>query len=588
MGCLCEKHHSNKNKSRFNIQQYASENNFSNIFTPKKKIPNKKLGRIDNMIIDKNLRKTVDFDTQNIVSKCVCKIKLKLENEEGVATGFFLIYKNKRYLITCKHVIKPIIKEFMIEIYNKKRYNFDLKNHEIHLLDKPIDIAAIEIKNSDKFISDIGYLDYDLNYIKGYSQYIDKDIFIFGYQKGLNSTAESGKLKKINNFEFFHDINTDHGSSGSPVILFNTLKVIGIHKQGDKDENLNVGTFINFIFKEIDNIKSSKIYNINEINKINQDFVIDIEISNKYMCIINYKLFEKEFKDLGFLIKIPNANNSFSITGILTKYYVEENIFNKIKKINLYNNHNILEGIDSKEKFIISDKFLNITFIEIKNLSLDYISIFDNNNISDSITLINYSQKFNGTNINYGKILEKWGIFIIYQEDEDKYYMNPQSSFIPSGLIIKNKLLGIFKQNSFKNKIATNIDAISKVIKLNYMSKIKDSSKYYEKIGTLKPLSEAQKKELERIGLTLSEIPNILVSPEIEYIRTPIWFLRTKHAWYWTPIEPSINDLYKSNWMIIYPENSVKVIGGEWDGDEPVKKNIDIIHYLEKSSIKYL
>ena len=40
--------------------------------------------------------------------------------------------------------------------------------------------------------------------------------------------------------------------------------------------------------------------------------------------------------------------------------------------------------------------------------------------------------------------------------------------------------------------------------------------------------------------------------------------------------------------MIIYPGNSVEVIGGKWDGNEPVQKNIDIIHYLEKSNIKYL
>ena len=567
MGCICDKSHNNKNKSRINYQQYADENIFSNnkinsensylpriqqknnkniwsiynsndkiysgnnTFNQKNHSHKKKLGRIDNIVIYKNLHKTVDFDTQNKVSKCVCKIKLKIENREIAGTGFFIIYKNKKYFITCLHVITQLKQEFMIEIYNKKRFNFVLKNHEIHLLDKPIDIAAIRINNSDEFINDIGYLDYDLNYIKGYSQYIDNDIFLFGYQNGLNSSAESGTIKKINNFEFFHDINTDFGSSGSPIILFNTLKVIGIHKQGDLDENLNVGTFIDTIFKEIDNIKTSKIYTMNEVNIINQEFVIDIQISDEYMCIINYKLFKKNFKDLGFLIEIPFKNKPSFITGILTKYYIEENILNNVKKINIYNNDGMLEVIDSEDRFIISDEFLNITFIEIKNSSLDYISIFDDNNISNNITLINYSQEFNKTNINYGKILEKWGIFIIYQEDEDKYYINPQSSFNPSGLISNNKLLGIFKQNSFKNKIATNIDAIIKAIKLNYTSKVKDKVKYSEKLGKLEPLSEAQIKKLEKIGLTLFKIPNVLVSPEIELVRTPIWFYRTKHAW---------------------------------------------------------
>ena len=73
-----------------------------------------------------------------------------------------------------------------------------------------------------------------------------------GYPKGLNSVAESGKIEKIIENEFYHDINTEKGSSGSPIILFNTLKVIGIHKQADIEKKLNVGTFIDVIFKKID------------------------------------------------------------------------------------------------------------------------------------------------------------------------------------------------------------------------------------------------------------------------------------------------------------------------------------------------
>ena len=44
----------------------------------------------------------------------------------------------------------------------------------------------------------------------------------------------SGKILDIlNNYEFTHNIDTENGSSGSPIILHNSLKVIGIHKQGD-------------------------------------------------------------------------------------------------------------------------------------------------------------------------------------------------------------------------------------------------------------------------------------------------------------------------------------------------------------------
>lgn len=39
--------------------------------------------------------------------------------------------------------------------------------------------------------------------------------------------------------------------------------------------------------------------------------------------------------------------------------------------------------------------------------------------------------------------------------------------------------------------------------------------------------------------------------------------------------------------MIIYPGNSLKVIGGKWNGQEPANRNIDIIHWLETTKLKY-
>ena len=85
-------------------------------------------------------------------------------------------------------------------------------------------------------------------------------------------------------------------------------------------------------------------------------------------------------------------------------------------------------------------------------------------------------------------------------------------------------------------------------------------------------------------GLDLTDIPDLFVSPPSLFV-TPIWFLRTKHAWYWTPTEPNTNDFDKPNWMIITPKNSLKVIGGYWDGIEPAQRNIDLIHWLENSKL---
>lgn len=87
----------------------------------------------------------------------------------------------------------------------------------------------------------------------------------------LEIASASGTINKINNFEFEHNIPTEPGSSGSPIVLFNIKKLIDIHKYGDNTNEINGGTFIGVIINEINNdlniINNNKILNIN--NKIN-------------------------------------------------------------------------------------------------------------------------------------------------------------------------------------------------------------------------------------------------------------------------------------------------------------------------------
>ena len=53
-----------------------------------------------------------------------------------------------------------------------------------------------------------------------------------------------GIINSINNYEFSHLASTQQGSSGSPIFILNTTKVIGIHKQSKKDKSENYGNFI--------------------------------------------------------------------------------------------------------------------------------------------------------------------------------------------------------------------------------------------------------------------------------------------------------------------------------------------------------
>ena len=103
------------------------------------------------------------------------------------------------------------------------------------------------------------------------------------------------------------------------------------------------------------------------------------------------------------------------------------------------------------------------------------------------------------------------------------------------------------------------------------------------------PLNEEEINELNNHGLIQTNSPYIFESPS-SFLVSSLWFYRTNHAWYWTPKEPKINknEEYECNWLIIYPGGSLRVIGGFYNGEEPAKRNIDLIHWLESTRLKYL
>ena len=69
---------------------------------------------------------------------------------------------------------------------------------------------------------------------------------------------------------------TEHGSSGSPIFLKDSIKIIGIHKQGDKEQTENYADFISPIFNILKNdikIIKNKINNDNMNNKNKEEIV---------------------------------------------------------------------------------------------------------------------------------------------------------------------------------------------------------------------------------------------------------------------------------------------------------------------------
>ena len=235
------------------------------------------------------------FEDIDKIRKSICKIKSK----EGFGTGFFIDYNSYKYLITCYHVISEEIKNIVIEIWDKHDINLNLNNRNIIYLPKPKDITIIQLK--EKEINEIDYLFFDLDYVKGYKLYINNEALSLGYPKGEKLASGSGLIKEIvDEYDFYHNIPTSWGSSGSPIIQFNTLLVIGIHKEAERQEQLNVGIFAGEAIKEINKkiqfLRTSftfdnlNIQNINTIiNKDNNVYEIN---KNKFICDTN--LYDKQ------------------------------------------------------------------------------------------------------------------------------------------------------------------------------------------------------------------------------------------------------------------------------------------------------
>ena len=199
---------------------------------------------------------SIDLNIYNVI-KSVCKII----TNEGTGTGFLIkLYRNKKEfycLMTNEHLItKNMInlKEKIIIYYDgqnkrneiildiNKRYIKDYRNK-----DNDLDIIIIEIIKEDN-INEQYFL---LPYIDEYNNKINNNIYIVQFPHG-NLSYSKGKIIKINNYEITYDVHTESGSSGSPIFLENTQRVIGIHIGGDIIDKENYGNFIYPIIKDLE------------------------------------------------------------------------------------------------------------------------------------------------------------------------------------------------------------------------------------------------------------------------------------------------------------------------------------------------
>ena len=207
-------------------------------------------------------------DISNIMKVAKGTVKIELDNDKGVASGFFLKLERNNKEFYCLMTNAHVITKKMITNQEKIKIKYDNETKEINLelnekeriifcfMDFGIDITIIEIIPKDGIKDKTYFLNpYTDN---NYEEFIGKNIQIIQFPDGKKLSKSEQKITerftKID-YMFYHNASTIEGSSGSPIILKDDDKVLGIHKGGIRGKKKNVGIFIGIILDVIKEYK---------------------------------------------------------------------------------------------------------------------------------------------------------------------------------------------------------------------------------------------------------------------------------------------------------------------------------------------
>ena len=275
---------------------------------------------------DNSLLNTNNLIPFSIIEKLTNSIACVMSNDIG--TGFFIkLELNERitpYFCTAFHVIEDILNENQNLKEEKKDEGNDKKislilnkkdedNNKIIInlsCDKTkkdiifykynidIDIAFIELLKEEIEDISISYLELEEEYLNNPIKYFDLEVITAAYPNSYFKDPlkdwpllSYGNILKIkNNSIIVYNMETDRGSSGSPICIINKkneLKLIGIHTRHNGEERLNYnegtlfGPILRYILNEDDVIE---VNNDDDVDKIQN---IIKNISDKFDDLIN-------------------------------------------------------------------------------------------------------------------------------------------------------------------------------------------------------------------------------------------------------------------------------------------------------------
>ena len=447
-------------------------------------------------------------------------------------------------LMLSNHVYNPeVSNKEVIEIQIKsafKNIKIDLTNRKYYT-NKDYDITIIELKEKDNInyfleLDDIIIDDIINNEDKTF-QYKDETVYAIHYPGGKLSVSH-GVISDIyseQKYNFNHLCCTSEGSSGCGIFNINN-KLIGIHIGGmnGKNNNFNIGTFLNFPIKEFlrkyfpnfqNKIIKENSFNKNHIiennNKNNwEKFFLDLIKEKKDR---NLNLTEKNIGNEGleyltklnlekFRILLLDSNNLNNIEALgkikcdkLENLNLKNNcisdigILEKVNYINLVNldlnsnnisNISILDKVNFpklKELNLSNNKITNIKVLEnVKFPCLEELDL-NHNEISDIQILSKVNlQSLDTLNLSENKISDIT-VLEIFNFNNLKNLFLSQNDISDCKVLTKIQLKGKLRINLQKNKISdiTTLDGISDNLNLILIDNPIDNKKYEALISNL-------------------------------------------------------------------------------------------------------
>ena len=198
----------------------------------------------------------------------ICKI---INANKAIGIGFLCLIpypeKEKQIptLITCNHIIKGDEKEVKLIFNEKTEKILKLEKRKIYISnEEDKDIIIIEIKEEDNFDkSNMLEVDYDIFEEKDLNE-IFKSIYIIHFPFGNKLGFSKNLIININKKDEIikHECQTDSITSGAPIMNIKNFKVIGVHRETNREFSLNIGTLLResiINFNKIQNDTSKEI-----------------------------------------------------------------------------------------------------------------------------------------------------------------------------------------------------------------------------------------------------------------------------------------------------------------------------------------